>query len=85
MKKATTYILAFVLTLVTSTAAFLPSKIATERMSNVVRFGYIPDGFTKESYAKFKAAEAKKKEKKNLGRMGPKGRNPRLCGLLHSM
>lgn len=36
-------------------------------------YGYVPDGFTKESYAKFKAEEAKKKQNKNLGRLGPKG------------
>jgi hypothetical protein len=37
-------------------------------------FEYIPSGFTKESYAKFKKDEARKKtQKKNLGRMGPKG------------
>ncbi len=37
---------------------------------------YIPTGFTKESWGKFKAAEQKKKDelaKKNLGRLGPKG------------
>ena len=37
-------------------------------------FEYIPSGFTKESWAKFKSKEAEKKAKmKNLGRMGPKG------------
>ena len=39
-------------------------------------YEYIPSGFTKESWAKFKAKEQKKKDeqaKKNLGRMGPKG------------
>ena len=35
--------------------------------------GYVPDGFTAESYAKFKAEEKKKQEAKNLGRVGPKG------------
>ena len=36
--------------------------------------GYVPSGFTPESYKKFKEDEAKKKAKaKNLGRMGPKG------------
>lgn len=36
--------------------------------------GYVPDGFTKESYAKFKANEAKKAAaKKNLGGLGPLG------------
>ena len=36
--------------------------------------GYVPSGFTPEQYKKFKEAEAKKKAKKNLGSMGPKGR-----------
>jgi len=39
-------------------------------------YEYIPSGFTKESWAKFKKAEADKKAAqaaKNLGRMGPKG------------
>ena len=35
--------------------------------------GYVPDGFTAESYAKFKAEEKKKQQAKNLGRVGPKG------------
>lgn len=35
--------------------------------------GYIPSGFTKESWAKFQAKEADKKKKQNLGRMGPRG------------
>ncbi len=34
---------------------------------------YVPDGFTPESYKKFKEEERKKNEKKNLGRVGPKG------------
>ncbi|KAL7580807.1 hypothetical protein ACA910_001084 [Epithemia clementina (nom. ined.)] len=34
---------------------------------------YVPDGFTAESYKKFKEAEAKKNAGKNLGRLGPKG------------
>jgi hypothetical protein len=34
---------------------------------------YVPDGFTKESYAKFKEEERKKNAKKNLGGVGPKG------------
>ena len=34
---------------------------------------YVPDGFTPESYKKFKEQEAKKKQQKGLGRMGPKG------------
>ena len=34
---------------------------------------YIPDGFTPESYKKFKEEEAKKKQARNLGRLGPRG------------
>jgi hypothetical protein len=36
-------------------------------------FGYVPAGFTQESYKKFKEEEAKKKSKKNLGGVGPRG------------
>lgn len=42
--------------------------------STTALYEYIPSGFTKDSWAKFKAEEAKKKAAaKNLGRMGPKG------------
>merc|ERR1712176_293382 len=41
------------------------------RQSPVVLYGYVPDGFTAESYKKFKENEMKKKQ--NLGRMGPRG------------
>jgi hypothetical protein len=58
---------------VVSTVAFQSSTLPLERKSAIVRFGYVPDGFTKESYAKFKEEEAKKKQNKNLGRVGPKG------------
>ena len=58
-------------TKVPSTSVAAPSARTT---SLVALNGYVPDGFTKESYAKFKANEAKKKAKaKNLGGMGPKG------------
>jgi len=41
--------------------------------SHSVLFGYVPDGFTKESYAKFKEEERKKLAKGNLGAVGPRG------------
>ena len=53
------------------TLAFQPQVPSLSTSSAL--FGYVPDGFTKESYEKFKKAEAAKKQKKNLGRMGPKG------------
>ena len=49
-------------------AAFQSNSLRTTRESSVVVFEYVPSGFTKESWAKYKAEEAKKK-KKNLGRM----------------
>ena len=51
--------------------AFTVSQSRPQHLT--VAYGYIPDGFTAESYKKFKAAEAKKNVKKNLGSMGPKG------------
>ena len=36
-------------------------------------YGYVPSGFTAESYKKFKEEEAKKAAKKNLGQLGPRG------------
>ena len=54
--------------------AFQTSPIySVKKSSDVTLFGYVPDGFTKESYAKFKAEEAKKKKTKNLGGLGPRG------------
>ncbi len=66
-----------------SSSAFQPSLPSSSSSSISVSisksssslFGYVPDGFTKDLYEKFKKAEAKKKQQqqKNLGRMGPKG------------
>jgi len=73
MKNSSALILALTLS---SASAFQTTSLATQRSSSAVRFAYIPDGFTKESYAKFKSDEAKKAaalKKKNLGSMGPKG------------
>ncbi|KAL7482179.1 hypothetical protein ACHAW6_007863 [Cyclotella cf. meneghiniana] len=66
--------LTVVATALASTAAFQsPTQIA--RPSSALH-EYIPSGFTKDSWAAFKAKEKKQKEelmKKNLGRVGPKG------------
>mmetsp|Transcript_7315 Transcript_7315/g.8006 ORF Transcript_7315/g.8006 Transcript_7315/m.8006 type:complete len:102 (+) Transcript_7315:314-619(+) len=66
---------AFYLSLILGGAsAFQSSSINIhQRKNNVILNAYIPDGFTKESYAKFKEQEKKKQQKQNLGRMGPKG------------
>ena len=68
---------AFTLTallLVTGANAFQSQPMpSTTRTSAVVVNGYVPDGFTADSYKKFKEAEAKKKATKNLGRLGPRG------------
>jgi len=56
-------------------SAFRPSTHIgiSRRNVSTIRMVYIPDGFTKESYAKFKEEERKKNAKKNLGGVGPKG------------
>lgn len=76
MKVLLTFIGAALLSCDTGTA-FQHSTIGhgtkTTKSTSTSLNGYIPDGFTKESYAKFKKEEAAKKAKKNLGRMGPKG------------
>jgi hypothetical protein len=46
---------------------------ATSSRSSTALFGYVPDGFTQESYAAFKKKEAEKLKKKNLGGVGPRG------------
>jgi len=48
------------------------TQVPTARSATAL-YEYIPSGFTKESWAKFKVKEADKKKAKNLGRMGPKG------------
>lgn len=50
-----------------------PALSATRSSLLEVNMGYVPDGFTAESYKKFKADEAKKKAQRGLGRMGPRG------------
>jgi hypothetical protein len=63
-----------------STVAFQPSfsvhsirTTTSTTSSSSGLFAYVPDGFTTESYKKFKEQEATKATKKNLGRLGPKG------------
>jgi hypothetical protein len=53
--------------------SFTTSTLPSTRESQVVSFQYVPSGFTPESYKKFKAEEAKKKAKANLGGVGPRG------------
>jgi len=66
---------AFLLLLVVGGAqAFSQQPLSVVRESTTVAsMGYIPDGFTAESYKKFKEDEAKKKATKNLGGLGPRG------------
>ena len=58
--------------LVSSADAFTSASQGQVRSTEL--YGYVPSGFTPESYKKFKEQEAKKKAaKKNLGGMGPRG------------
>jgi hypothetical protein len=61
-------------TLATSSAFQTPRP--SPRCTTTQLHEYIPSGFTKDSWAAFKAKEKKAKDdqiKKNLGRVGPKG------------
>ena len=59
------------LLLLASANAFSTQPLATARSSSALG-AYVPDGFTAESYKKFKEDEERKK-KANLGRLGPRG------------
>ena len=62
---------AIAMTLLVGASSFAQQSISTSRSSNLVAYGYVPSGFTPETYKKFKADEAKKKAKANLGGVGP--------------
>ena len=62
---------AIALTLLVGASSFAQQSLSTSRSSNLVAYGYVPSGFTPETYKKFKADEAKKKAKANLGGVGP--------------
>ena len=53
----------------------LSSRQSTTKVStsSTSLYGYVPSGFTKESYAKFQQEEKKKSAQKNLGGVGPRG------------
>lgn len=65
---------AAVVALLAGVDAFSSPAANSIRTTNTALFGYVPDGFTAESYKKFKEEEkAKALKKKNLGGMGPRG------------
>ncbi|KAG7356029.1 hypothetical protein IV203_000715 [Nitzschia inconspicua] len=64
---------ALLLALAHSTEAFTSVTTGRSSVSTTELFGYVPSGFTPESYKKFKEEEAKKKAKSNLGSLGPRG------------
>ncbi len=53
--------------------SFLIAPLSLSRTSLVSVNQYVPDGFTAESYRKFKEEEKKKLAKQNLGGVGPRG------------
>ena len=62
------------LAIATAVGAFqCPPPSANSALSTTALYEYIPSGFTKKSWAEFKANEKKQKEAKNLGRLGPRG------------
>ena len=58
--------------LASSGEAFTSSPTGVRSRSTALN-GYVPDGFTAESYKKFKEQEAAKLKTKNLGGVGPRG------------
>jgi hypothetical protein len=69
-----TFAAAALLALIASNVeSFQSPTLSMVRASKTAVFGYVPDGFTKESYAKFKEEEKKKLAKTNLGGVGPRG------------
>lgn len=62
-----------VLAVIVAVDAFSSSTMQTSRQSSTISFAYVPDGFTPESYRKFKEEERKKLANKNLGKLGPRG------------
>lgn len=51
--------------------AFTSSVLPTSTVSTTAVHVYVPDGLTKEQWAKIQAKE--REQKKNLGRVGPRG------------
>ena len=65
--------LATIVALLAQAEAFTSSSTTAPSRPSTAVFGYVPDGFTPESYKKFKENEAKKNAAKNLGKLGPRG------------
>jgi hypothetical protein len=71
-----TFAVAAAVALLASADAFtVPANSQTTGIAlrTTALYGYVPDGFTAESYKKFKEQEAKKAAKQNLGKVGPRG------------
>lgn len=63
-----------VLSMLMGAEAFMSSTLPKSQTPGLtVSYGYVPDGFTPESYAEFKKKEAAKMKTKNLGGLGPRG------------
>ena len=63
----------FLLSCFLGSESFSSSRLYAGRSISTELNGYVPSGFTPESYKKFKEEEAKKTAKKNLGKLGPRG------------
>ena len=76
MRTVTLAVAATTLAVAAAFQSAVPTTQSASRAGTTTLYEYIPTGFTKDSWGKFKAAEQKKKDelaKKNLGRVGPKG------------
>ena len=63
---------AFALVALVSVTSGFQAPAANTRPSSAL-YGYVPDGFTPESYKRFKEQERQKQQRNNLGGLGPRG------------
>ena len=62
---------------------FAPSVSSESRLASTRVYGYIPSGFTAETWKKQQEKEAAQKKAKNLGRLGPNGFKSRSFQSFH--
>lgn len=70
------------LTALIGVEAFVSSSVSPRGASTQV-FGYVPDGFTAKEWKALKEKEAKEKQARNLGRLGPNGFKSRSFQSFH--
>lgn len=76
-------LLSLMVTGLAAVQAFSLAPLSTSRLSTTRAYGYVPDGFTPAQWKKQQEKEAKAKQDKSLGRVGPKGFKSRSFQSFH--